>query len=174
LPVLLKAGIKRAKGLVGVLATDIDNVFLVLTARQLNPDIFIMARAIRNESMDKLKAAGADQVESPYEIGAARMAQRILRPTVIDFLDITATYKSNGIQMDEIPVGHASIMTNVILKDSGIRQKYNLIIIAIKKADGNMLFNPSYETVLQSGDTVIALGKIENLCKLEKKMNPLS
>lgn len=168
---LLKAGIERAKGLIAVLGKDADNVFLVLTARQLNPDLYIMARASYRESKTKLKAAGADKVESPYEMGAENMAQRIIRPTVTSFLDLAFTYKSKDIQMEEIPISASSELTNVALKDSGIRQQFNLIIIAIKKSDGNMLFNPSFETVIQGGDTVIAVGEEANLQKLEKILN---
>jgi len=166
--ILLKAGINRAKGLIAVLGTDAENVFLVLTARQLNPDIFIMARATYSKSKSKLKAAGADKVESPYEMGAVNMAQRILRPTVTSFLDLAFTYKNKDIQMEEIPISVSSKLANIALKDSGIRQQFNLIIIAIKKRDGSMLFNPSFETVIYGGDTVIAVGEENNLQKLEK------
>jgi len=165
---LLRAGIKRAKGLIAVLATDTDNVFLVLTARQLNPDIFIMARASQDVSKSKLLAAGANRVESPYDMGAASMAQRIIRPTVTNFLDLAFAHKRKDIQMEEIPVNPSSSLVNVMLKDSGIRQRFNLIIIAIKKQDDSMLFNPSFETVIEAGETVIAVGQEENLQKLEK------
>ncbi|MFC1816295.1 potassium channel family protein [Thermodesulfobacteriota bacterium] len=168
---LLKAGIKRAKGLVAALGKDAENVFLVLTARQLNPDLFIMARASYRESKSKLKAAGADKVESPNEMGAMNMAQRIIRPTVTSFLDLAFTYKRKDIQMEEIPISAASKLANVSLQDSGIRQQFNLIIIAIKKPDGSMLFNPSFETVIHGGDTVIAVGEEDNLQRLEKIMN---
>lgn len=168
---LLKAGIKKAKGLIAVLGTDADNVFLVLTARQLNPDIFIMARAGQESSKSRLAAAGADKVESPYEVGAISMAQRIIRPTVTSFLDVAFTYKRKDIQMEEIPISFSSKLENVSLKDSGIRQDFNLIIIAIKKPDGNMIFNPSFETVIKGGDTVIAVGEEQNLLKLEKILN---
>jgi voltage-gated potassium channel len=170
---LVRAGINKAKGLVSVLPTDTDNVFLVLTARQLNPDIFIMARASYKESINKLHAAGASIVESPYNVGALRMAQKILHPTVTDFLDLALVDQRKDIKMDEIPVSPSSDLVGVILKDSGIRQNFNLIIIAIKKADGSMLFNPSFETVIQAGDTVIAVGEDKNLLKLEKLLNPL-
>jgi len=166
--ILLKAGIKSAKALVASLGTDIDNVFLILTARQLNPNLFIMARASHKEAKAKLQAAGADSVESPYEMGAINMALRILRPTVTSFLDLAFTHKRKDIQMEEIPVGEASSLANVMLKDSGIRQNFNLIIIAIKKPDGKMLFNPSFEYVIREGDTVIAVGEEENLQKLER------
>jgi voltage-gated potassium channel len=169
---LIKAGIQHAKGLIAVLATDTDNVFLVLTARQLNPDLYIMANASRNESKPKLLAAGANRVELPYDMGAVSMAQRIIRPTVTNFLDLAFAQKRKDIQMEEIPVSLSSKLVNVMLKDSGIRQQFNLIIIAIKKSDDSMLFNPSFEAVIESGDTVIAVGQEENLKKLEKILNP--
>jgi voltage-gated potassium channel len=171
---LLKAGIKRAKGLIAVLATDTDNVFLVLTARQLNPDIYIMARASQDGAKSKLLAAGANRVESPYDMGAASMAQRIIRPTVTNFLALAFAHKRKDIQMEEIPVDPSSSLVNVMLKDSGIRQRFNLIIIAIKKQDESMLFNPSFEAVVEAGDTVIAVGQEENLQKLEKILNATS
>lgn len=171
--ILHKAGILRAKGLIAVLATDTENVFLVLTARQLNPDLYIIARSSQDESKSKLQAAGANRVESPYEMGAVSMAQRIIRPTVTNFLNLAFAHKRKDIQMEEIPVNSSSDLINVMLKDSGIRQQFNLIIIAIKKSDGSMLFNPSYETVIEPGDTVIAVGQEGNLQKLENKLNPL-
>jgi voltage-gated potassium channel len=170
--ILLKAGIKRAQGLVAALATDTDNVFLVLTARQLAPAIFIMARSSEETAKIKLRAAGANSVESPYEMGAVSMAHRIIRPTVTSFLDLAFAHKRRDIQMEEIPVSSASELVNIQLKDTGIRQKYNLIIIAIKKSDGSMQFNPSFETVIAPHDTVIAVGEADNLQKLGWVLNP--
>lgn len=169
---LIRSGIKQAKGLVAALATDADNVFLVLTARQLNPELTIIARASLRESKAKLRAAGANRVESPYEMGASSMAQRILRPTVTNFLDLALADKPKEIQMEEIPVSPSSWLVDVMLKDSGIRQNYNLIIIAIKKSDGSMIFNPSFDASINAGDTVIAVGEEVNLHKLEKILNP--
>jgi len=169
---LIKAGIKQAKALIAALATDIDNVYLVLTAKQLNPNIFIVARASDKKSKSKLLAAGANRVESPYDVGAVSMAYRVLRPSVTSFLDIVFAYNRKDIQMDEIPVSPSSSLVDIMLKDSGIRQKFNLIIIAIKKTDGEMLFNPSFETVIRAGDTVIAMGKGESLIALEKVLRP--
>ncbi len=169
---LLRAGIERAKGLVAVLATDTDNVFLVLTARQLAPELKIIARASQEGAKKKLQAAGADSVESPYEMGAVSMAHRIIRPTVTNFLDLAFAYRRTDIQMEEIPVSESCRLINVPLKDSGIRQNFNLIIIAIKKPDGTMQFNPSFETAIMPGDTVIAVGEMGNLQKLEKILNP--
>ncbi|MFQ5484710.1 MAG: potassium channel family protein [Desulfobacterales bacterium] len=169
---LIKTGIERAKGLIAALGSDADNVFLVLTARQLNPDLFILARASRQESISKLTAAGATQVVSPYDIGAASMAQRVLRPALTSFLELAFMHERKDIQMEEMPVSASSKLANVMLKDSGIRQKLNLIIIAIKTSDGGMLFNPSFETPVRAGDTVIAVGEVGNLEKLETILNP--
>ena len=170
--ILQQAGIERAKGLIAVLATDTNNVFLVLTARQLNADLTIMARAGAPASKMKLRAAGADTVESPYEMGAARMAQRILRPTVTSFLDQAFADGRKDILMEEIPVSETSRLNNVMLKDSGIRQNYNLIIIAVKQPDGDMQFNPSFETILKADHTVIAVGEEQNLQALARELNP--
>ena len=169
---LLRAGIKRARGLVAALATDTDNVFLVLSARQLAPVLNIIERASQQGAKNKMSAAGDISVESPYVRGAASMAHRIIRPTVTNFLDLAFAHTRKDIQMEEIPVGENSRLTNVPLKDSGIRQDFNLIIIAIKKPDGTMLFNPSFEAALMPDDTVIAVGEEENLQKLEKILNP--
>jgi voltage-gated potassium channel len=171
-PVLQRAGIERARGLVAVLATDTDNVFLVLTARQLAPHLMIIARAGREDAKSKLRAAGANIVESPYEMGALRLAQRILRPTVTSFLESVFSQTRSDIQMEELAVSEASELAHLSLKDSGIRQKYNLIIIAIKKQNGAMLFNPSFEAAIHPGDTVVAVGEVQNLDRLEKVLSP--
>ncbi|MEJ2638732.1 MAG: potassium channel protein [Desulfosarcinaceae bacterium] len=170
--VLMQAGIERAAGLIAVLATDADNVFLVLTARQLNRGILILARASQDRAKAKLESAGADYVESPYELGAVNMAQRIVRPTVTNFLDLAFKRGSKEIQMEEIPVSTKSSLKDIMLQDSGIRQEFNLILIAVKKPDGQMIFNPSHQTRIEAHDTVIAVGETENLAKLENKLNP--
>ena len=171
--ILLRAGLRRAKVLVAALATDIDNVFLVLTARQLAPHLNIIARAGSEGAKAKLTAAGANTVEAPYETGAATMAQRIIRPTVTNFLDLAfSARRHEEIQMEEIPISPDSPLRQHTLKDSGIRQQYNLIIIAIKKANEQMLFNPSFEAQLTPGDTVIAVGEPRNLSKLQVLLNP--
>ncbi len=169
---LFKAGIERARGLVSVLATDTDNVFLVLTARQLNPDLDIIARAGEERAKAKLMAAGATTVESPYTMGALRLAQRLLRPKVTRFIDFALSTKCKDILMEELPVKSDSGLANLTLKDSDIRQHYNLIVIAIEKATGEMLFNPSFEALITAGDTLIAVGKEPNLHALAKDLSP--
>jgi voltage-gated potassium channel len=168
--VLKRAGITVARGLIAVLATDTENVFLVLTARQLNPDLYIMARAGHDASKSKLLAAGANQVESPYVMGAINMATKVLRPEVTNFLELALSYRNNQIQMEEIPVTGKSRLVGVPLKDTGIRQDYNVIIIAVKMQSGAMRFNPSFDTVINAGDTVIAVGEDRNLQRLEKAL----
>lgn len=169
---LLKAGINKAKALIAVLGTDTENVFLVLSARQLAPDLHIIARAGNERTKAKLSAAGANTVEAPYETGASAMAQRIVRPTVTNFLDLALAHQHKQIQMEEIPVSSESKLNGIMLKDSGIRQNYDLIIIAIKTYNDKMLFNPSFETKINNGDTVIAVGEPSNLTKLQRELNP--
>ncbi len=164
---LIKAGIKEAKGLVTAVATDADNVFLTLIAKQLNPGLFIVARAIQNTAKRTLEAAGAEKVISPYDLGARRMAHAILRPTVIKFLELAFTDDDTDIQVEEIRVRPASRLLNVELKDSGIRQRLNLIILTIKKADGSMIFNPTADTRIEADDTLVVVGMAKSLKELE-------
>jgi voltage-gated potassium channel len=167
---LCKAGIKVAKGLISVVATDADNVFLTLTAKQLNPKLFIVARAIQNTAKRTLQAAGADKVISPYDLGARRMAHAILRPTVIKFLELAFTDESTDIMMEEIRVRETSQLLNVALKDSGIRQKLDLIILTIKKSDGTLIFNPKADTRIETDDTLVVVGNAKSVSQLEHMM----
>jgi len=170
--ILEKASIKNASFLVAALGTDTANVFLVLTARQLNPNIYILARASSPDVRNKLMIAGANLVESPYDTGAISMGLKLLRPSVSSFLDIALSRKSEAIQIEELFVPKSSRYTNIALKDSGIRQDFNLIIISIKKASGEMLFNPHFETLIEPRDTLIVMGKTPDLRKFSRAINP--
>jgi len=167
---LLRAGIRSAKGLITAVATDADNVFLTLIAKQLNPDLFIVARAIQNTAKRTLQAAGAAKVISPYDLGARRMAHAILRPTVIKFLELAFTDESTDVVMEEIRVRPSSHLLNVALKDSGIRQQLDLIILTIKKADGTLIFNPKADTRIETDDTLVVVGKAKSVNRLEQMM----
>lgn len=169
---LIKAGIERAKGIISVLGTDADNVFLVLIAKGLNPEIFVVARANQNETEKTLYTAGTDKVVSPFALGARRMAHAILRPTVIHFLELAFSDDSTDINVEEIPVSVSSRLVNVSLQESGFRQDFNLIVISIRKADGTMCFNPKASHRFEAGDTIIAVGNNKGLMQAAKILNP--
>jgi voltage-gated potassium channel len=164
--VLEEAGLDRAKGLVAVVKSDAANVYIVLTARSLNPGLFIVARGEEPGAAQKLLRAGADKVESPYEMGGRKMAHTILRPTVTTFMEM-ALHEGVDWSMEEIRIEPGSELVGRAMKDSGIRQRFDLIIVGIKRADGEQLFNPTPETVVLAGDTLIALGMRKNLDALE-------
>jgi len=163
--VLLSAGIERARGLISVVSSAADHFYIVLSARSINPNLTIVARAGESGSEQKLRRAGANEVFSPYELGGHRMAQTILRPTVVDFMDV-ALGEGIDLSLEEIPVGGSSEIIGKPLKESGIRQHLDLIIVAIKRADGTMIFNPQSNAPILKGDTLIALGSKLNLDKL--------
>jgi len=168
--ILIEAGVERAKGLVSVLSSDPENVYVSLTARSLNSDLFILSRAEHLTSEAKLLAAGADKVILPYSIGARRMAQAILKPAVSDFIESTIHDYSFELNIEEIMVGKDSHFNGLTLVDSAIRQEMDIIIIGIKQKDGKMAFNPSSQTKIQSGDILIAMGKYNDLERLRKAL----
>lgn len=164
---LLAAGIERAKGLVATVNSDADNVYIVLTAKGIRPDLLVIARATEPGSERKLKRAGADKVVSPYFIGARRIAQTVLRPSVADFVDLTFHSTDVALLMEEVQVDAGSDLVGVSLKDSGIRQKLDLIVLAVKKPNDHMIFNPPAGTIIEQDDTLIALGSHASMQKLE-------
>jgi voltage-gated potassium channel len=166
---LIRAGIKRAKGLIAAVSSDAENVYIIMSAKDLNHDLFVMGRSSGKKGAEtKLLRAGADKVISPYFIGARQMANMVLRPTVIDFLDLTVN-ESLGLRLEELVVPEAAFLTNTTLMDSGIRKKYDLIVVAIKReGEKEMLFNPSHLTIIKPGDIIIVLGEYENIKQLEK------
>ncbi len=169
---LLKAGIKRASNLIATLGTDADNVLLVLLAKGLNPGLYVVARASQNASKKPLDTAGADVVVSPYDVGARRIAHAILRPNVIRFLEYAFADESTDIHIEELPVSENSRLVGVSLKDSGIRHLHKLNILSIIEEDGDMLFNPSADTKLRAGESVIAVGTMRDLKRMEELLNP--
>lgn len=164
--VLIAAGIERARGLISVVASDSDNLFITITARGLNPGAFIMARADEEKSEKKLLRAGADKVFLPYLIGGQKMAQSITKPAVTDFLEFTVNNRDMGLEMEELLVSESSRLNGVKLVDSGIRKDMDVIFVAVRKKNGEMSFNPSSETCIEAGDTLISLGKSSDLERL--------
>jgi voltage-gated potassium channel len=168
--ILIRAGIERARGFITAVGTDADNVFLVLIARQMNPKLTIVARAIQNTTKETLIAAGADKVISPYDSGARLMSHAILRPTVLSFFDMAFTDENTDIQVEEITVKANSQLVDKTLIESGIRQTLDLIVMLIKKQDGTMLFNPGVDTRLESNDTVVVVGRSRSIQALDRML----
>ncbi len=165
--VLLQAGIKHAKGLVAVLPTEAENVFTTLSAKVLNPQIFIVSRAVEDETESKLLKAGANRVVKPYEIGGHRMSQVLLRPGVVEFIDIIARDKRFDLRIEEIEVNKGSELIGNTLAESPIRNKLNIIIVAIFQSDGIVTYNPKSDFIIRENSKLIVIGE-------EKKINELS
>ncbi|MDU9048922.1 MAG: potassium channel protein [Candidatus Electrothrix sp. Rat3] len=169
--ILLEAGIKNARGLVAVVSTDAENLYITLTARGLNPNLFILTRSSGTAGVaKKLKRAGASKVISPYAIGAHRMAQLIVRPTVVDFLDLAMQARELGLCMEELLVTAHTSFVNTTLMKSGLRSKYDIIVVAIKRPDIPMIFNPGPNTEIQQNDILIVLGDNQQISALEKTL----
>lgn len=169
--VLVEAGIHRAAGLIAVAASDVDNVYITLTSRQLNPELFILSRAADETAERKLKQAGASRVISPYQIGAKRMVLAVLRPAVIDFLDAAMCETDFNLQMEEHLVGATSRLAGRSLLESDIRKEHGLIVVAIQRSAGEMVFNPPADTLIEKGDKLITMGPRESLEELDRWMD---
>jgi len=166
---LREAGIERARGLVAAATTDATNIYIVLTARSLNPDLKIIARASEETAQKHLKTAGADVVISPYAAAGHRIAQSFLRPNVLDFLDI-ATARSGTLEMviEEISVAPQSPLANTTVGSSHIHQQFGIMILAIRGSNGDIRFNPHADDSIRSGDYLIAMGEPSQMNKLEE------
>ena len=164
---LLAAGLMRAKTLVAALTLEAANVYVTLTARQLNPTIRIVARADAQGHTQRLQRAGADQVLVPHLYGGVRMAQSVLRPTVTSFLELAGRGGAIDLQMEELQVTEHSEILDKNLIDAALRPRFNLIVIAIKKASGEMQSNPPPQAVLEAGATMILVGSRDNLDSLQ-------
>ena len=162
---LLEAGVAHARGLATCLPDDADNVYVVLTARDLNPGIHIVARAAEEQAESKLIRAGANRVVAPTIIGGHRMAMALTKPAVGDFLDsITANHLELG--FEQLEVDPVSSLVGRKLSESVIRSELNIVIVSIRRDDGEIIFNPSGETRIEGGDMLIAIGNPESLSRL--------
>ncbi len=168
---LKKVGIERAKCLISVLSTDAENLYVVLSARGLNPDLLIIARAGEEGSEQKLLRAGADRVVSPYYIGGLRMAHTVLKPAVVDFIEFATKSGNIDLQIEEINIKEGSKLVDLTLDECGIGRDLGIIIVAIKQQNGEMKFNPNFRSKIQVGDTLIAVGETSKLSVLEKMAN---
>jgi len=165
--VLKRVGIDRARGLIAAVSTDAENVYTVLSARVLRPDLFIIGRAENEDASQKLKHAGANRVISPYHIGAVQMAQTALRPAVVDFIALATSSDSVELAIEEIAVAPASALADRSLLESNLRQRFSVIVIGIQRRDGRMEFNPEPDTSIKSGDKLVVLGRPDSMKLLE-------
>jgi voltage-gated potassium channel len=163
---LRDVGIERAKGIICSLSSDADNLFLVISAKAMNPNLQISARVMEEEAEHKLRRAGADTVLAPYSITGSRLAQAILRPHVFQFLDFASLGMNVGIE--QVRVADNCAYASKSLVQMQIRRDIGVIVLAIRKADGSMIFNPDAETVVSGGDYLIAMGAADQLRKLER------
>ena len=162
---LREAGVQYARGLATCLPDDADNVYVVLTARDLNPKLHIVARAAEEQAESKLIRAGANRVVAPTIIGGHRMAMALTKPAVGDFLDsITANHLELG--FEQLEVDPESTLVGRKLSESVIRSELNIVIVSIRRDDGEIIFNPSGETKIEGGDMLICIGNPESLARL--------
>src|SRR5215831_15365242 len=159
---LREAGVERAHGLATCLPNDADNVYVVLTARDLNPKLHIVARAAEEQAESKLIRAGANRVVAPTIIGGHRMAMALTKPAVGDFLDsITANHLELG--FEQLEVDSVSSLVNRKLSETVIRSELNIVVVSIRRSNGQIIFNPSGEAKIEAGDMLIAIGNAESL-----------
>jgi voltage-gated potassium channel len=164
---LKQARIETARGLVAAATSDADNLYIVLTARGMNKEMKIIARATEEEATPKLLRAGATEVISPYHFLGRRIAHLLLRPHVLDFIEAAFGDRRLDIQIEEVRVPDGSELVGKTLAATDIRQSTGVLVLALKRADGSLNFNPEPETVVHPGDWLIAVGSADHLKKLE-------
>ncbi len=166
---LRQVNIQHARGLVAALATDADNLFVLLSAKGLNPRLYVATRAAEESAEEKMRRAGADAVFAPYAITGHRLAHALLRPHVMQFLDFTTTTNlGEDISIEQVPVSAHSHTVSKTIRELQIGRDLNVIVMAIRKADGNMVFNPSADTPISGGDYLIVMGRQRGLRTLEQ------
>ena len=166
--VLLKAGIKKAKGIATLLSSDADNLYLTLTAKLINPSLFVLSRVVEDEAEKKILQIGANKVLRPYKESALKIAQALIRPTLVDFMDLIIRRKEISLVMEELVVKKNAKLVGKSLKDYNIRSTANVIVVAIKKPGEDIEFNPSPEVKIQTGDTLLVMGDKDAIKKFEK------
>jgi voltage-gated potassium channel len=164
---LREAGVERARGLAACLPNDADNVYVVLTARDLNRDLRIVARAAEEQAEAKLLRAGANHVVAPTIIGGHRMAVALSKPAVSEFLD-SITANELGLAFEQVEVDAASPLGGQELRSTPIRSELDVVIVSIRRQNGDTLFNPAGNAKIENGDILIAIGQAESLMKLNE------
>lgn len=166
--VLSEAGIARAKALVAALPDDKDNLYVVVTARQANPVLRIVAKGIGTRAADKLRKAGADAVVSTNQIGGLRMASEVVRPHVVEFLDEMLRERDKALRIEEVEIDERSPLAGKTLREARIRDHANALVLAVRdSARRTFLYNPGPDHVLTTGTTLIVLGPIAQMASLK-------
>lgn len=172
--VLSEAGIERAKTLICALSTDAENVFVTLSARSLNPKVFIVSRAARESSIPKMEAAGANRVISPYTMGGMRMAQSILRPKLAGFLDEVAGFTTADLDLEVATVPERSDLAGRPLRESRLSQETGVYLIAVRCRAGQMNFNPGPNYRIEAGDRLYAIGRSDQVAALRARVERIA
>ncbi len=156
--VLEEAGVRTAKALAALLPSDADNLYLVLTVHLINPSLFVLSKAMDEEGEKKILQIGANKVVSPYKLSGLKIAQALIRPTLVDFMDLIIRRREISLYMEEFVVTQDAKIASRNLRDCDIRRKANVIVVAIKKPGEEIDFNPSPEITIEAGDTLLVLG----------------
>ncbi|MDJ0768863.1 MAG: potassium channel protein [Ilumatobacter sp.] len=165
---LRAAGIEKASALVAALEGDAENLFVTLSSKSINPDLFIVARARQEESVAKLANAGADRVVNPQELGAARMASFVSQPNVAEFVDVVMHERSTSFRIQEVDVPERSPVAGQSLREADLRQRAGILVLALRDAEGAFNTNPGPDTVIEPRHVIIAVGTAEALSRLQK------
>lgn len=163
---LKEAGIERASFLIAALEGDAENLFVTLSGRAINPDLFIVARARQDESIPKLQNAGADRVVNPQELGAARMASFVARPHVAEFVDVVMHERSLEFRMQEFDIPPESALAGKTLREANVREESGALVLALRSPDGQFSTNPKGDTRIEPHHIIIAVGTDEDLSRL--------
>jgi voltage-gated potassium channel len=166
--VLLAAGIERAKGIIAVLPDDKDNLFVTVTARQLNPTLKIIAKAVDAKTSDKMKHAGADTVVSPTRIGGMRMVSEMIRPQVVEFLDVMLRDRDKNLRIEEVSVPVGSAFAGKSLAQTDIRKHTDLLVLAVREPSGGFTYNPGPGFQLQEKMILVVLGSTASVVRLRE------
>jgi voltage-gated potassium channel len=165
--VLSAAGVERAGTLIACLADDAHNVYTILLARQLNPDITIIARAADDGAEERMRLAGADRVLNPYRLGGMRLAFSALKPTVTDFIEASLSGSTVELELAEVVIHPSSELAGKTLVEAGVRRRFGIIVVALKRGEQSS-FNPGPDERIEAGDVLVALGPIQALERIEK------
>jgi len=164
---LRAVGVARAKGLVCALATDADNLFVLLSAKFVNPGIYVATRAAEEGAEEKMRRAGADAVFAPYAITGHHLAQALLRPHVVQFLDFTTHAAGLNVVIEQVQVSEQSNLVSKTIRELQIGRQLGVIVLAIRQGDGEMVFNPPADRAIAAGDYLIVMGPPDKLHTLE-------